>query len=943
MNRTFSVICLFFSGMLLLCGQQQNIPSYYTEFYRQAESYYNTDNPTSRTDSLALVNYQKVITLLLQKKENENLLVECYTKTGILYQANNHDSAAINNFLKANSFKQVASLLPDSLFFQPNLFAGASYYTVGNYDSALFFFKQAEKIVNQYKRLPEAERLYNKMGALYYQSGNYRQSINYFNKSISLLNPVADGYTDFLVQYKTNLGAAYFKLKEYDKAMDIYESLLPLKTATRPSVLHNIGSIYLEKGDYARALQYLAPLQYNQQFKLTDFARIYINLKKTDSAKYYLDSAIAENKKMNGTRKNITQGLALKFYGDIEAGQNNMLQALNYYQQSIIQFDPDFFEEDMLKNPTQFNGIHSSFNLFAVLIAKAEAFKLLYVKEKNSVMLSAAMDAYKAAFKLAEYVERFLDTDEARLFLKKNVEDSYSGAVETAIEAYEITAKKEYLHEAFVFSEASKGSILQTNRQQLQIGQITGIPQDLVHEERNIKANIARLTLQAAAVTDSIGLAHIQQQVSDFEIKLSRVQEKLNENPRYNQLRYNYQALSVKEIQENFIGANTALLSYYFTKQHLVSFVITSDDFLFSKAPTDSFLTSKIIAARVALEQSGSYDKTAAGEISHFLFNRLIKPVYAAIKNKKKLVVIPHNELHYIPFEIVENPATGNWLLKDFAISYNYSASFLAKKENTNSHPQVLAFAPFTQALASIDNLPENSFTPLGASGAEVQALSGNILTDTAATKSNFLKFSQQYEIIHLATHANANDSIPVESFIAFYPRKNGTGMQNRLYQPEISNLNLSKTSLVILSACETGKGSLVSGEGIMSLSRAFSYAGCQSVITSLWKAEDNATAFIMQQLHKYLQQGMGKDEALQKAKLAYLESDKVDARFKTPDFWANLILVGDPSPIYNNNDHPFYWLFAAIFVLAASFFSARRFNRKKVYQKETALPDPNE
>ena len=134
--------------------------------------------------------------------------------------------------------------------------------------------------------------------------------------------------------------------------------------------------------------------------------------------------------------------------------------------------------------------------------------------------------------------------------------------------------------------------------------------------------------------------------------------------------------------------------------------------------------------------------------------------------------------------------------------------------------------------------------------------------------------------------------------------------------------------SLVILSACETGKGRLISGEGVMSLSRAFSYAGCPSVITSLWKAEDNATAFIMQQLHKSLQQGLNKDEALQKAKLDYLKSDKIEARFKTPDFWANLILVGDPSGIYKSKSQLTYWLVGVTAFVLAVFFLYRRYRR---------------
>jgi CHAT domain-containing protein len=98
----------------------------------------------------------------------------------------------------------------------------------------------------------------------------------------------------------------------------------------------------------------------------------------------------------------------------------------------------------------------------------------------------------------------------------------------------------------------------------------------------------------------------------------------------------------------------------------------------------------------------------------------------------------------------------------------------------------------------------------------------------------------------------------------------------------------------LILSACETGSGSLVNGEGIISLSRAFSYAGCKSVITSLWKADDISTAFIVKRVHHYLQKGLKKDEALQKAKIDYLNNNEIDEHFKTPAWWAHLILIGN-------------------------------------------------
>jgi CHAT domain-containing protein len=149
------------------------------------------------------------------------------------------------------------------------------------------------------------------------------------------------------------------------------------------------------------------------------------------------------------------------------------------------------------------------------------------------------------------------------------------------------------------------------------------------------------------------------------------------------------------------------------------------------------------------------------------------------------------------------------------------------------------------------------------------------------------------------------------------------------LYQPEIYNLDMRATQLVILSACETGRGQFIHGEGMMSLARAFSYAGCKSVITSLWKADDAATAYITKRLHHYLKSGKPKDVALQLAKRDYLEDDSIADRFKTPAFWSHLILIGDTSPLYASSSHG-WWVAGgiAIMVLAAIVYVVRRRRR---------------
>jgi CHAT domain-containing protein len=114
-----------------------------------------------------------------------------------------------------------------------------------------------------------------------------------------------------------------------------------------------------------------------------------------------------------------------------------------------------------------------------------------------------------------------------------------------------------------------------------------------------------------------------------------------------------------------------------------------------------------------------------------------------------------------------------------------------------------------------------------------------------------------------------------------------------------------------------------VKGEGLMSLSRAFAYAGCPNIITSLWKAEDKATAFITQRLHVYLDKGFAKDKALQQAKLDLLKDADIDPRFKTPNYWAHLIYIGDHEFYHNSSN--WWWIAVGNILITAVYIYIKR------------------
>jgi CHAT domain-containing protein len=179
---------------------------------------------------------------------------------------------------------------------------------------------------------------------------------------------------------------------------------------------------------------------------------------------------------------------------------------------------------------------------------------------------------------------------------------------------------------------------------------------------------------------------------------------------------------------------------------------------------------------------------------------------------------------------------------------------------------------------------------------------------------------------IHLATHAVANNDDPSRSYIAFYADKAGEG---KLYAHELRNAPLSNVQLAFLSACETASGKIVSGEGIMSLSRAFSVAGCSNIVTSLWKAEDNATAYISIKFYDYLRRGYSPSQALQKAKLDLLLDGRY-AQFHSPQYWSHLVFVGIP---YESENFPGMWIWIACILVAGSLAVGWFYTKKTIHK----------
>jgi CHAT domain-containing protein len=191
----------------------------------------------------------------------------------------------------------------------------------------------------------------------------------------------------------------------------------------------------------------------------------------------------------------------------------------------------------------------------------------------------------------------------------------------------------------------------------------------------------------------------------------------------------------------------------------------------------------------------------------------------------------------------------------------------------------------------------------------------GTSFLNEKSTEQIFKNSAKEHKIIHIGTHAESNNLSPELSRLVFAKSTDSTGLEDDyLYTYEIYNINLA-SNLAILTACETGKPTYQAGEGMISLAHAFNYAGSESILTSLWKVDEQSSAEIIDLFYKNIKKGLTKDKALQQAKLDYLKN--AQGRTLSPQYWAGLVLIGDTTPIEMNTSSNFiFWMLGATFII---------------------------
>jgi CHAT domain-containing protein/tetratricopeptide (TPR) repeat protein len=883
-------------------------------------------------DSLALLKYQRAKSLYGGRQDIDLNLTDACFGIGIIWQMRGDFKQAIGAYKESIRYQQKIDPKADSSYFYAFILIAENFIHLNHYDSAYTYYGKAELLLSQYPHIPQALRFYNGMGNLYYLFGNYAQSKNYFEKVLKILHyditslkQADEQQTIRYVMYNNNIAGALRKLGLYQEAIEKIKGLI--KYGIIQNVLYqHLASVYLQLEQPDSAKTYLSKIKINE---VPNSNRINTSSEKIDyynslgavyvKTKYYNKALSSYDQAQrtslaNFSRKSEVLAIAYAGKGQVYESQNNYQLALKHYQLAIQSLHFTFNNSGIYQNPKDYSNTVSPLILFEVFRNKAHAFRKYFGQTRKTVDLEASLSTYQLAFQLADRIRKGYDSDEAKMFFNHTVSPVYEEAIATAFQLFGQTRQEDYLQAAFALAEQSKAAVLAESLRELKIKKIPGISPALLQREINLKRNNTALNVKL--VEDTVSSARkemYRDHIRENEIELAKVLKEFEKNKQYYQLKYDTGPVKVAQIQEK-LDDETAFVEYFVGKNNLYVFVITQDDFQAKQlGSTASFMKNWHVLYK-ALYQTKHGFHYQGNRAAHQLYQQLIAPAAILLAGKQRLLIIPDKELCYLPFEaLISDANTGRYLIQNNIISYAYSGKLLRHTSQSSTRgPQVsiLAMAPFGDK-----NRPRNipfradALSPLPASAGEVAQVGGQVYLGKEAIKERMLLLAGKYDIIHLATHAQANNQKPLQSFIAFYP--GDAKSSYRLYVPEIYNLRLDKLKLVVLSACETGSGKLVQGEGIMSLARAFAYAGCPSTITTLWKAEEKSSAYISTRLHQYLRAGKAKDAAVRLAKLDYLNS-QTNLRRRSPVYWANFIFIGDQAPVYPD-DAKIGWITGAV------------------------------
>ena len=924
---------------------------------------------------------------------HHNLSID-YRRQGNLKQADWHSKKSLSYYLsypKSDKTKVLDAY--NSL--------GSSMWNYYKIDSALYYFKKGEKIIEELDQTPmnayyHKAKTQSNISSIYSLLGKSSDALLYNEKAIRnytrFINSKEDGVDFFkeearLFQFLTieNYADDFSKQGNYQKAKDLLEfvnkeklKFLPADDGEIAYTSLELGKIYLKLKNYPKADKFfnnglaiylqneqknylgIADSYYykgivNEHYNNLDSTKIYYEKSKLlyenifgDSYdESYLDAILTYSNfySKNGyTDKAIEMATKAHDYIVTNQGEATLLEYYQLVNLATIYYESKNYAEASKKinsalqtlassealKTDSLNALTTRFKKPPALLLKSKI-ELQLTKNKDSTFLKEQYaNLQEALFILDEQKTHVIEDVNVSMIIHNN-NNIFEFSKEIALMLYEETNNPKYLKDVLSHHESK---LYNRIRNQLNVTSnfaFEDIPKSILEKEKQIKQE----------VNSAIGLESNLESFFKANTNWDQFLQILKRDyPKYYDLKYASISKSLNTMETMFPDDAT-IIRYVYIDDELFAFVIEKDKIDVFKI--DAIALKK--ALTVESETNSLIEKSL--DSNHKLYKILWKPFSDKISNKN-VVIIPDGNLFNLSFEVLTPNKVNTFkslakqsLLSTYRISYNYSLLLINKNKTPKFFENnFIAFTPeFSDKMKSeyktvitdslfldktyLTLLPQPFIKNLAQRSSRV--FNGTFFTNENASKQVFTRHAKEHKIIHIGTHAESNNISPELSRLIFAKNVNDTlsSEDNSLYTYEIYNQNLS-SNLAILTACETGKPTYQAGEGMISLAHAFNYAGSESILTSLWKIDEESSTKIIKLFFDNISEGLPKDEALQKAKLDYITT--AQGRTSAPEYWAGLVLIGDTSPIdLQTSSNMVFWLLGVAFILLLAFVLKRK------------------
>ncbi|HAA32116.1 MAG TPA: hypothetical protein DCE56_35960, partial [Cyanobacteria bacterium UBA8553] len=691
----------------------------------------------------------------------------------------------------------------------------------------------------------------------------------------------------------------YDDLGEKQKALDYYNQSLPLRRAVgdragEAVTLNNIGQVYSALGEKQKALDY-----YNQSLPVS--------------------RAVGDRAQEAVTLNNI---------GRVYDALGEKQKALDYYNQSLplSRAVGDRVQE-------------------AVTLGNIALF------ERNRGNLNSALTQIEAALNIFEDLRTKIDNQQLRASYFATVQGYYKIKIDLLMQLHKTNPSKGYDAQALQTSERARARSLLELLTEAHANIRQGVEPKLLEQERTIQQQLdaaeqRRVQLLSGQYTDK-QLADIKQQLESLNTQLEQLQKQIaKNNPRYANLKYP-QPLTLQQIQSTVLDDDTLLLQYSLGEERSYLWAVTKTSITSYELPKRADIEA---AAQSFYEQTGKQKlPTSRGlgavpsnntvDITTQLSQMLLSPVASQL-GQKRLLIVSDGALQYLPFAALPAPDTlgkGNnpvpLIVKHEIVNLPSASTLAVIRQDLNGRkPAPKTVAVLADPVFSAND--ERLKTSVGANGRSPLQSASSDDVDTLALKRSAFEISatfdrlpytrteaesilklvpaaeemqafdftanratatnpqlSQYRIVHFATHGILNSKNPeLSGVVLSLVDEKGKSQNGFLRLNDIFNLNLP-AELIVLSACQTGLGQDVKGEGLVGLTRGFMYAGAPRVLVSLWSVDDQGTSELMSRFYKkMLQEKLQPAAALRAAQIEMWQEE----RWRSPYYWAGFTLQGE-------------------------------------------------